>query len=372
MNISQHTHDLAGIVRQFKIYGGAASVLPLGKGHINDTYHIRNTETGCPDYLLQRINHRVFRNVGVLMDNIVRVTAHLKQKAADPDREVLTVVETLDGAGYCRDAGGNYWRMFVFIDHTHSYEQLTDLRQAFQGGKAFGRFQQQLADLGTDSLGCTIPDFHHLRKRVADFEAALEADPCGRRSGAAEAIKFLLDQKDVMLQCSREVESCPVRITHNDTKFNNLLLDEEDRVQCVVDLDTVMPGFLAYDFGDAMRTLINSAAEDEPDVSRIGLNIPVFQAYTRGYLEEARTFITGPESESLVAGMLVLPYMQSIRFLTDYLLGDPYYKILYPDHNLVRARAQSALLGHISGRTDDLRRFINEAAAGLDVDIQAK
>ncbi|HEY1007793.1 MAG TPA: aminoglycoside phosphotransferase family protein, partial [Sphingobacteriaceae bacterium] len=333
-------------------------------------FHIRNSHPGHPDYLLQRINHQVFRNVDVLMDNIVRVTAHLKQKAADPAREVLTVVDTLEGGSYCRDADGNYWRMFVFIDHTHSYEQITDLRQAFQGGKAFGRFQQQLTDLRTDSLGCIIPDFHNLEKRVVDFESTLEADPCGRRSGAAGDIRFLLDQKDAMLQRSREVESCPVRITHNDTKFNNLLLDGDDRVQCVVDLDTVMPGFLAYDFGDAMRTLINTAAEDEPDVSKIQLNIAVFQAYTRGYLEEARSFITGPESESLVAGMLVLPYMQSIRFLTDYLLGDPYYKILYPDHNLVRTRAQSALLARIASRTNDLRIFIEEAAVGIDGDAE--
>lgn len=362
VNVNVDVFDLAGIVSQFQISGRMASAAPLGRGHINDTYRVRNAERGHPDYLLQRINHQIFRDVDLLMDNIVRVTGHLKTKTMDPEREVLTVIGTHAGGTYYRDAGGNYWRMFDFKEETHSYDQITDTGQAFQGGKAFGRFQLQLADLPAETLGCTIPDFHNLQKRVADFETALKADAAGRSSAAAAEIRYLCDQKEAMLQLSREVEACPLRVTHNDTKFNNLLLDSAGRVQCVVDLDTVMPGYLAYDFGDAMRTLINSAAEDEPDLSRIRLNIPVFEAYTRGYLEEVQGFITGPEIESLTAGMQVLPYMQSIRFLTDYLSGDPYYKVLYPEHNLVRTRAQSALLAAITGRKADLGKFIRETA----------
>lgn len=362
VKVTEQVFDLPGIVSQFHISGSMASAAPLGRGHINDTYRVRNAEPGHPDYLLQRINHQIFRDVDILMGNIVRVTGHLKSKAADPDREVLTVIATHAGGTYYRDGEGNFWRMFDFKDKTHSYEQVTDTGQAFYGGKAFGRFQLQLADLPAETLGCTIPDFHNLQKRVADFESALKADAAGRRAAAEKEIRYLFDQKEAMLQLSREVETCPLRVTHNDTKFNNLLLDSAGRVQCVVDLDTVMPGYLAYDFGDAMRTLINGAAEDEPDLSRIRLNIPVFEAYTRGYLEEVQGFITGPEIDSLTAGMQVLPYMQSIRFLTDYLSGDPYYKVHYPEHNLVRTRAQSALLVAITGRKGDLRKFVRDAA----------
>lgn len=360
-------YDLPEIVSEFQVDGTISAVEPHGSGHINDSFYLKNGQSDFPDYLLQRINTVIFKDVPVLMSNISKVITHLKNKlraipGVQADKEVLTLVNTKDNKAYYKDLQGNYWRMYHFLRDTRSLDVIKDNTVGYEGGKAFGRFQARLIDLNIDSLRETIPDFHNISKRVTDFKVAIASDPCDRKKSIQPEIEFLGSRAEHLIQLSRDVveNATSKRITHNDTKFNNLLLDDKNRVQCVVDLDTVMPGYLAYDFGDAIRTLINSASEDEKDLDKITLNIPLFEAYTRGYLEQAIEFITPEEVTSLSAGMLILPYMQSIRFLTDYLNGDTYYKILFPEHNLQRSRAQTQLFRQIEKNLAELEGIIRK------------
>jgi hypothetical protein len=367
--ITNEKYNLPDIVSQFQVDGTISSIKTHGSGHINDSFYLQNKREDSPDYLLQRINSLIFKDVPALMENISSVIKHLKKKLEDvpgsePEKHVLTLVKTIDDLFYYEDSQGNFWRMYHYLKNTRSFDVIEDTTLAYEGGKAFGRFQSQLIDMDIQSLHETIPDFHNVCKRVADFEAAILNDISGRRKDVALEIDFLTTRSEGMIRLSREgVERNTFkRITHNDTKFNNLLLNKDNKVECVVDLDTVMPGFLAYDFGDAIRTLINTAAEDEADLGKVNLNIPLFKAYTRGYLEEAAGFISPEEIKSLSLGMLMLPYMQSVRFLTDYLNGDVYYKILFPDHNLQRTRAQSALLRKLELNIEELEAIIQESA----------
>lgn len=362
-------YNLPDIVSRFQVSGIVFSIKPHGSGHINDSYYLQNLHRDSPDYLLQRVNTLIFKNVPALMKNISGVIDHLKKKlqkvaGSQPDKQVLTLVKTYDKLFYYEDPQGNYWRIYHYLKDTRSYDIIDDTTLAYEGGKAFGRFQAQLTDMDSSLLSETIPDFHNIGKRVADFKQAVLNDPHDRKKEVAMEIDFLISRSEDMIALGRDaVETVTKkRITHNDTKFNNLLLDQDNKVQCVVDLDTVMPGFLAYDFGDAIRTLINTAAEDEPDLSAINLNIPLFRAYTRGYLQEASEFISPEEIKSLSAGMLLLPYMQSVRFLTDYLNGDIYYKINFPEHNLQRARAQGELLRKLELNIRELETIIQESA----------
>ncbi|NEU07025.1 aminoglycoside phosphotransferase family protein [Flavihumibacter sp. R14] len=365
--IINEKYDLPEIVSQFQVKGTISVVKPHGSGHINDSFHLQNAQAGSPDYLLQRINSAIFKDVPGLMENIYKVITHLKSKLAEipgsnPDNEVLTLVKTADSKFYYKDTQGNYWRMYHYLKDTRSFDVIEDNSLGYEGGRAFGRFQAQLIDLDINSLCETIPDFHNISKRVNDFKQAIASDPVGRKQHIQAEIDFLSSRAEHLIQLSRDVVegATTKRITHNDTKFNNLLLDQMNRVQCVVDLDTVMPGYLAYDFGDAIRTLINSASEDEKDLDKIRLNIPLFESYIRGYLEQASEFITPEEVRSLSAGMLILPYMQSIRFLTDYLNGDTYYKIHFPEHNLQRSRAQTQLFRQIEGNLSELEEIIRK------------
>jgi hypothetical protein len=268
-------------------------VEPYGSGHIHDTYRVRNGEAGRPEYVLQRVNHQVFPRIPELMENISRVTAHLRQKlrdvpGADPDRETLTVVPTRQGLLYYHDPAGNYWRLYRLIAGARSYDVVASPALAYQGGKAFGRFGALLADLPAAQLHETLPHFHDIERRLATFEKVLAADPAGRARQVGPEIEFVRERATEMgtiLRWGREGK-LPLRITHNDTKFNNVLLDAHDRALCVVDLDTVMPGYVAYDFGDSVRTTANTAAEDEADISKIDFDVRRFEAYARGYLEE--------------------------------------------------------------------------------------
>jgi hypothetical protein len=352
------------IVSAFKTEGKITSVKPFGSGHINDTFRV--TTDDANDYLLQRINHYVFKDVPGLMDNLVNVTRHLKEKLAgipgsDPHKEVLTPVETQSNGYYVEDDDGQFWRLFFFLKNTKSYDQALTEKQAFEGGKAFGRFQALLADMDPDLIIDAIPDFHNIEHRLSNLDKAIAADTEQRVKKVKPEIEFIdrrrLEMMHVLLAGRAGI--LPKRITHNDTKFNNVLLDENDHAQCVIDLDTVMPGYLAYDFGDAIRTIINTAPEDEPNPDRIGLKIPLFAAYVQGYLEQAG-FLTDPELNSLIEGALLLPYMQAVRFLTDYLEGDKYFKIHAPGHNLQRAKAQLQLVRKLEGERDHLNGIILE------------
>jgi Ser/Thr protein kinase RdoA (MazF antagonist) len=357
--------QLRNIVSKFQIAEAVTSVTPFGSGHINDTFRI-TTHTGN-GYLLQRINHFVFKDVAGLMDNIANVTRHLKEKlaaipGADPAKEVLTLVGNKNNGYYIEDDEGGYWRVFHFLNGTKSYDVVSTETQAFEGGKAFGRFQALLADMDPSLVIDTIPNFHNIEYRLSNLDKAIAADTGKRLNGVQPEIDFINRRRDAMkhILLSGRAGILPKRIIHNDTKFNNVLLDGNDRAQCVIDLDTVMPGYVAYDFGDAVRTIINTAPEDEPNLTLIGLNIPLFAAYVRGYLPQTVSFLMDTELNSLMEGALLLPYMQAVRFLTDYLDGDNYFKIHFPQHNLQRARAQLQLVKKLEEEREHLQAIILE------------
>ena len=361
----QTEQQLLDLVSEFRIDAGIAGIKPFGSGHINDTYRIVNIDPEGHDYLLQRINHHVFKNVPLLMNNLVNVTRHLQNKLAHLpqsaiEKEVLTIIETRNNQSYYLDGSGNYWRMFYFLKNTRAYDLVTTEQQAFEGGKAFGKFQAELADLDTDLIKDTIPNFHNIAFRLNNLEKAIENNKAGRLQEVLPEIEFIRLRANSMFEIleSGKNKILPLRIVHNDTKFNNVLLDSNDRAQCVIDLDTVMPGYVAYDFGDSIRTIINTAEEDEADLSAIGLNLNLFEAYTRGYLQESVRFLEKSEIDSLIKGVLLLPYIQAVRFLTDYLDGDIYFKIHAIGHNLQRCRAQLALVKKLEENREILEQII--------------
>ncbi|MEZ0450079.1 aminoglycoside phosphotransferase family protein [Sphingobacterium thalpophilum] len=351
--------------KQFTLEGDIISVQPFGSGHINDTYRVVSSVNNGISYLLQRINHHVFPNVDGLMHNIAIVTKHLskKVKVAQGKRvtdHVLTIIPTVEGKLYTKDSQGNYWRMFILIEDTKSYDIVETEVQAAEGGRAFGLFQKQLSDLDASQIVEVLPNFHNIEFRLGNLRKAIETDVCQRVDAVKDKLDFIFSREGRMktiLDLGNK-GALPVRITHNDTKFNNVLLDIHDKMQCVIDLDTVMPGYVAYDFGDAIRTIINPVAEDEKDVSKVVLNLGLYKAYAEGYLEEANAFLTTPEKETLVDGAFLLPYMQGVRFLTDYLEGDHYYKTKYDEHNLVRTNTQLKLVEEMEKNEEFMRKVI--------------
>ena len=358
---------LLALASEFRIEARIAAITPFGSGHINDTYRIRNNNPEGHDYLLQRINHHVFKDVPLLMNNLLNVTRHLQKKLAHLpqsalEKNVLTIIETNYSQSYYLDPDGNYWRMFYFLKDTRSYDQVTTEKQAFEGGKAFGKFQADLADMDTELIKDTIPNFHNIEFRLQNFEKAIENNQADRIREVLPEIEFIRTRANSMFEIleSGKNKTLPLRIVHNDTKFNNVLLDTDDKAQCVIDLDTVMPGYVAYDFGDSIRTIINSAAEDEADTTTISLNLNLFQAYTSGYLQQSVPFLEKAEVDSLVKGVLLLPYIQAVRFLTDFLEGDIYFKIHSPEHNLLRTRAQLALVKKLEENRETLDHIIQD------------
>lgn len=371
------SYNFSTITEQFKIEGNTFEVKPFGSGHINDTFLVKDAGSEHPGYLLQRINNYVFKDVAGLTNNMLIVINHLKRKVleagGDPDKEVLTLIPTKSGWYFVQDDEGNYWRMMCYLDNTRSYDLVTTTQQAYQGGLAFGEFQRQLADLDPTLLIEVIPDFLNIEKRLRDFDAAIEGDSAGRLESVQAEVDYLngfaSDMNDILKQGRAGL--LPLRITHNDTKFNNILLDRDNNIQCVIDLDTVMPGYAAYDFGDAIRTIINTSEEDEADLSLIKLNMPLFKEFTKGYLSQTAAFLNEYELQSLVKGVLLLPYMQSVRFLTDYLQGDVYYKIHFAEHNLQRTRAQMQLFKNLFASRDELNAIVNEEYAKISSGVPA-
>ncbi len=366
MNNSITNYNFTNIISHFKTHEGKYNVKPFGSGHINDTFIARHIHNTPSVYLLQKINHFVFKDIDGLTGNMIAVTNHLKSKIAelpgsDPQKEVLTLIEGEDGKYYYNDEEGNYWRMTYFLENTNSYDLVTTSQQAYQGGMAFGKFQRLLSDLNPDGLVDTIPNFLNIEKRLIDFNNAIDKDAVGRLKSVLTEVEFLQTRSAQMNDILRlgRAGILPLRITHNDTKFNNILLDENNEIQCVIDLDTVMPGYVAYDFGDAIRTIINTAMEDEADLDAIQLNILLFSGFTQGYLSQTHLFITDAELNSLMSGVLLMPYMQSIRFLTDYLEGDVYYKTSFNEHNLQRAKAQIQLFKLLETNRQKLTDIVN-------------
>ena len=353
------------IVQRFQLTGNSFTYEPFGAGHINDTFLLRNDQ--ADSYLLQRINHQVYKNVHGMMRNIRRVTEHLRQKIASSDDPslltTLQVISTHDGDLFYQDAAGNYWRVLTFISDSVAYDVATSPVQAREAGRAFGQFQALLHDLPGEPLIEVISDFHHMGGRLTKFAQALDADVVQRAAQVPDEINFVRQRADEMLALYRLVETgqLPQRITHNDTKLNNVLLDPlTHRARCVVDLDTVMPGTVLYDFGDAIRTTANTATEDEPDLDKVQLHLPYYEAFAQGYVSEARAFLTDREIEHLAFSARYMTFIMGLRFLTDYLAGDVYYKTHHPEHNLQRARNQFQLVTRMEAQYDEMVRIIEQ------------
>jgi thiamine kinase-like enzyme len=322
---------------------------PYGSGHIHDTFLI---ETDGPDnYILQRLNGNVFKNIPQMQENIERVTMHIREKlklrkSVDIKRECLTFIYADNGKTWITDDDGSYWRISLYIPDHLTYDIMDSPLKAFESGKAIGDFQSMLADFSGKPLYETIPYFQHVGKRLETFSARINEDRVNRVSSVKDEIRFIAERAEKMKVIINlgDAGIMPVRITHNDTKFNNILLDKNDRALCLIDLDTVMPGFIHYDVGDAMRTGANNAAEDETDLSKVNFDLEIFRAFSEGYLSKARTFITNKELQYLAFSPLLITYTQAVRFLTDYIDGDRYYKIHHDHHNLQRTRTQIRLV----------------------------
>ncbi len=341
-----------------------SEITPFGDGHINSTYRV-SLKNIKKEYVLQKINHSIFKDVDLLQNNIKRITDHIRFKLnekgeQDLERKTLTIIQTLDGKLYYSD-GENFWRMFILIPESNSFDVLTP-EYAFQAGKAFGNFQAMLADLPGEPLGETIPNFHNMEFRLVAFREAVDLNIAERFEEVDNLVAEIESRADEMCSCEQLYREgkLPKRINHCDTKVNNMLFDNSGNVLCVIDLDTAMPGFVMSDFGDFMRTAGNYGKEDDTNLGNVSFNMEIFKSYSRGYLQEAKSFLSSIEISMLPFGAKLLTYMQTTRFLTDYLNGDTYYKIANPNHNLQRTKAQFALLQSIENHYSEMQEYISE------------
>lgn len=358
------------IIRQFQILGDYISSERYGSGHINETYKVTVNMSGQPVlYLLQRINHNVFKNPAGVQDNILRVTRHVASKLdindTDASRKTLTLVPTLDNRPVYQDPDGNWWRIYLFITKAQTYDIIKNEDQAYLVGKAFADFQNQLADLPSPRLNETIPFFHNTVKRYETFQSALQADAFNRAKDVKPEIEFFEKRAT---QCSRLLDlqaegKIPERITHNDTKLNNVMLDDATgQGICVIDLDTVMPGLALYDFGDMCRSGTAVAPEDERDLSKVKSRIDMFNAIAKGYCSAAK-FLTKSEQAELAFSARLITMTIAIRFLTDYLSGDTYFRISRPGQNLDRCRVQQKMVASMEEQSDAMEKIVLEALA---------
>lgn len=350
-------NDLTHIVAHFAIEGTVADVAPLGGGLINKTYKVTTVPPSAPDYVLQRINTSVFSDVNLLQHNIETVTAHIRAKllaagVTDIDRRVLRFVPSDTGRTWWRDAAGEYWRLMVFIPDAYTYD-LVNPDYSRCAGQAFGTFESMLSDLKTP-LGETIPHFHDMPFRLQQLDDAIHADAANRLHGVQDIVGEIRRRAAYMCQAEELHRQglLPKRICHCDTKVNNMMFDARGEVLCIIDLDTVMPGFVFSDYGDFLRTAANATAEDDADLSHVSFRHDIYRAFTEGYLQGAAGFITPLEKQLLPYATALFPYMQCVRFLTDWLNGDTYYRTLYPTHNLVRTRNQLRLLTCVEHELD--------------------
>ena len=353
-------HDIKKIAENFNIDGKLIQSESFGSGHINDTYCLTcEKDSSEIHYILQRINHQVFKNPPAMMENIRRVTDHIRQKLQEQQNKLasrqLVVIDTKDGADFYRDDQGNYWRLYNRIENAITYDTIESPELAYEAARMFGRFAAMLTDLPGPPLHETIVDFHATPKRFKTFTEVLRQDPCNRVKDAGAEIDFVLQNAgicDVLLNHVEKGE-IPVRVTHNDTKINNVLLDEKTyEGVCVIDLDTVMPGLSLYDFGDMVRTATNPAEEDERDLSKVTMRLSIFEMLLKGFAEETHTFLTPAEKNNLVFSGKLITFEQMIRFLADHLAGDIYYKIHREGHNLDRCRTQMKMVQSITAQQE--------------------
>ena len=358
-------NNLNQIISHFSITGTVADVKPLGNGLINDTYKITTAEADAPDYVLQRINDSIFTDVDLLQHNIEEVTTHIrellvKEGADDIDRRVLTFIKADNGKTYIKDEKGKYWRISMFIPDAVTVDAVNP-ESSYHAGKAFGKFESQVADI-TDRLGETIPDFHNMELRRDQLRQAVKDDRAGRAAGVKDFIDEIEKYMDEMCLGERLFREGKLQkhVCHCDTKVNNMMFDKQGRVLCVIDLDTVMPSLFVSDYGDFLRTAANTIAEDSPEFDKIDFRMDIFEAFTRGYVESASSFLTPLEISLLPYAAELFPYMQAVRFLWDYLNGDHYWKCSYPEHNLTRARNQWHLFLKAREHEAEMKKFIEE------------
>lgn len=358
---------LKSIAEQFDLKKNILSIEPFGNGHINDTFCITcKTDSGKSRFLLQRINKLVFKNPPLVMENFYRVTEHIKDKLIknkipDINRRTLSLIPTLNGSSYYQENNDNFWRLINFIEDAFTIDYIDDPKQAYKAAKSFGLFQKMLLDLPKPRLHETIPDFHNTPKRFKVFEKSLDKDTYNRAKSVENEIEFVLQNKSIVsiLTDLANKGEIPEHIIHNDTKINNIMFDKKTGEGiCVIDLDTVMPGFTLYDFGDMVRTATCPAAEDEKDLSKIYLNMEMFKAIVDGYICEAREFLNPVESKLLPFSGKLITFEQGIRFLTDYLNNDIYYKIHYKGQNMDRSRTQLKLVQSIIEHENEMNKYV--------------
>ncbi len=370
--LEQKALDPLFIQQSFSLPGEYVTFESLNDGHINTTYRLHFKMPGGEEevYVVQKINLNVFHDPDVLMQNIVGVTTHLQKKIAarggDVRRETLNFLPAADGKYYVRDGAGDCWRCYYHVGGVYTCNTIDSEAVFYSAGEAFGAFQNELADYPGETLSETIPNFHNTVSRYRDFERAVAENLSGRAEKAQAEIEFVrARERDAhVLVDLLESGRLPLRVTHNDTKLNNILFDKEtNKGICIIDLDTVMPGLALYDFGDSIRFGANTASEDEPDVSKVSLSLPLYEAYTRGYLRAAGRSLTDTEVEYLPFSAKLMTYECGMRFLTDYLNGDTYFKTAYAEHNLVRCRTQFALVKDMEDKAEEMRSATARACA---------
>ncbi len=359
-------HDsILAVASHFDLGGTPVSVKELTAGNINVTYRLdMGEDKSAPRYVLQRINTVAFKDPVSLMENIGLVTAHIRRsyeaEGIDPARRVLNIVPADNGTLLYTDPEGGAWRAYGFVEDATAYNAIESAALFREAGVGFGEFQTRLADFPAEKLTETIPGFHNTARRFETFMASVEKDAAGRAASVAEEIEFFTSRKALMSSIvDRLGGELPLRVTHNDTKLNNVLIDDETgKALCVIDLDTVMPGSSLYDYGDAVRYGACTAAEDEPDTSKIGFDMELFRAFTEGFVSATAGNLTDTEIKLLPLGIAVITCELAMRFMTDYLDGDVYFKTAYEGHNLVRARAQMKLLTEVEAKMEEMYAFV--------------
>ncbi len=361
MELDERELDLPEIAGNFRLTGRVRNVFPFGSGHINDTFKVLTDEK---NYLLQRVNQHVFMDVRGLTANLIRVINYLSDVIEEDtaSMQIMNAVRTINGTYFFIDDDASFWRMFDFVEGTRSFDRAENVQLAMEGGRAYGWFIKSLDRFPVSDLIETIPDFHNGEARLNNFRKAVEKNKAGRIEQVGEEIGFLDARADEMLQIQKLVAGgkLPKRVTHNDTKINNVLFNEQNEAVCVIDLDTVMPGTVLYDFGDAIRTFTNTADEDEKNPGKISMDIHLFEAFARGFLSETKSILKDGELANLAFSALYITWEQAVRFLTDHLNGDVYYKTHYPGHNLDRTRAQVQLLRSMEAQRDRMEAIIQE------------
>ena len=354
------------IANKFQLEGKIVQIAPLGDGFINDTFIIETEGENAPNYLMQRKNKNIFIDIPAMMNNIEKVTKHLKDKIraqrGDVMREALTVIKTKDASLYFVDEVGEYWTACLLINGSITYESADTPELAYAGGKGIGKFHRMMTDFD-GKLTDILPGFHNIRFRFKQWNEVLSKDPKGRKKKLTKEISWIENRRDEMLKFWEKIENgiIPLRVTHNDAKINNILFDDNGDVLCVIDLDTVLSSTVLNDFGDAIRTYTNTGVEDDKELEKVSMDLDIFTAYTKGYISETKTFLTQSEINNLAFSAKYITYEQVLRFLMDYIDGDNYYKIKFSDHNLVRTRAQYKLLQSIEKQYEVMKEVVKSS-----------